>query len=261
MPTGLGDTTYAFELAKHIGLGMPMYAHPWPQQIPSTWEQLVREAAESILSVQATGPYRLLGYSSGARLAYAAAIELERSGEAVEFVGLIDCHAELERSATFDRGQYLRFLVENYVRSGMEPARANPLAAIDDASLVLAQVSSMETEQELLEWMRHCEPLRVLAARLHTSVDQMMQRAVAAVDVMAADHQSTYLATLSVGVVQVFFAEEGNPSIPTLGWERAHGSSVRAVAVPGSHESLMEPPHISVVGAKVAEAIRRIKVQ
>jgi hypothetical protein len=60
MPTGLGDTIYAFELAKHMGLDVPMYAHPWPQQIPSTWEQFARETAVSIRSVQATGPYRLL---------------------------------------------------------------------------------------------------------------------------------------------------------------------------------------------------------
>jgi amino acid adenylation domain-containing protein len=257
MPTGYGDTTYAFELARHVGPGMPMYAHPWPQQIPATWEQLVREAVESIRSVQATGPYRLLGYSSGGRLAYAAAVELERRGEAVQFVGLIECHAELERSATFERGQSLRFLIENYVRSGIDSARANAPALIDEASLLLAQVSPLETEQELLAWMRHCEPLHALAARLHTSVDQVMRRAVAAVDVMAADHQSPYAATLSAGVVQVFFAEDENPAVPTLGWERAHGSSVQAVAVPGSHESVMKLPHISVVGAKVAEAIPR----
>jgi amino acid adenylation domain-containing protein len=259
MPTGLGDTTYAFELAQHIGLEMPMYAHPWPQHIPSTWEQLARETAESIRSVQPTGPYRLLGYSSGGRLAYAAAVELERSGETVEFVGLIDCHAELARSAAFDRGQYLRTLIEDYLRSVIAQARPEG-AAIDDASRMLVQVSTMATEHELLAWMRQCEPLHAMAARLHTSVEQLMQRAVAAVDVMAADHQSPWLDRLSMGVVQVFFAVEGNPEMPTLGWERAHGSSVRAVAVPGRHESLMKPPHVSMVGAKVEEAIRRARV-
>jgi amino acid adenylation domain-containing protein len=261
MPTGLADTAYAFELAKHIGPGMPMYAHPWPQQIPATWEQLVREAVESVRSVQASGPYRLLGYSSGARLAYAAAVELERHGEAVEFVGLIDCHAEIERSATFDRGQYLRSLVEDYLRGRMQATPTDTLAATDDAALMLGQVSTMKTEQELLEWMRHCEPLRVLAARMHSSVDQVMQRAVAVVDVMAAEHQrNPYGSTLPAGVVQVFFAEEANPAIPTLGWERVQGIGVQAVAVPGDHMSLMEPPHISVVGARIAEAVRWIKV-
>jgi amino acid adenylation domain-containing protein len=262
MPTGLADTAYAFELAKHIGPGMPMYAHPWPQPIPSTWEQLVREAVESIRSVQASGPYRLLGYSSGARLAHAAAVELERHGEAVEFVGLIDCHAEIERSAAFDRVQCLRSLVEDYLCGHMQETPTDMLEANDDAALVLAQVSTMKTEQEWLEWMRHCEPLRVLAARMHSSVDRLMKRAVAVVDVMAAEHQSSpQVSTLSAGVVQVFFAEEANPADPTLGWERVHGSGVQAVGVPGSHLSLMEPPHISVVGARVAEAVRRIKAQ
>jgi thioesterase domain-containing protein len=179
----------------------------------------------------------------------------------VEFVGLIDCSPDIAHSATFDRGQHLRILVEDFVRTGMEVAANNPLAAIYDAPLVLAQVSTMETEQELLEWMRHSEPLRVFAARLQTSVDQVMHRAVAVVDVMAAEHQSPYLSSLSAGVAQVFFAEEGNPSIPTLGWERVHGSSVRSVAVPGNHVSLISPPHISVVGARVVEAVRRIRVQ
>ncbi|MBY0239926.1 MAG: amino acid adenylation domain-containing protein [Burkholderiaceae bacterium] len=55
-------------------------------------ETLVRRQLHLIRTVQAKGPYRLLGYSLGGTVAYGVAALLEAQGEQVEFLGLLDTY-------------------------------------------------------------------------------------------------------------------------------------------------------------------------
>jgi hypothetical protein len=48
------------------------------------------EAGERIREIQPRGPYRLLGSSFGGLLAFEMALQVERAGDAVEFLGMID---------------------------------------------------------------------------------------------------------------------------------------------------------------------------
>ncbi|SEG89221.1 amino acid adenylation domain-containing protein [Nonomuraea solani] len=64
------------------GLGQPGAA----RSIPA----MVEEYTELIRSVQAHGPYRLTGWSFGAVVAHAVAVDLQRHGEQVELLALLD---------------------------------------------------------------------------------------------------------------------------------------------------------------------------
>jgi thioesterase domain-containing protein/aryl carrier-like protein len=68
---------------------------------PSNRDALLDDYLALIRVEQPHGPYRLLGWSLGGTLAYALAERLERAGERVAFVGLVDCFGwrEAERVA------------------------------------------------------------------------------------------------------------------------------------------------------------------
>ncbi|WP_254634279.1 alpha/beta fold hydrolase, partial [Mesorhizobium sp. GbtcB19] len=100
LPSGLGDHSYVFELARELDSNLPVYALPWPaadEPLTYTLEAMAARALSMMRSVQPQGPYRLAGYSSGGILAYAMAHDILASGEAVSFLGLIDVHLPSQR--------------------------------------------------------------------------------------------------------------------------------------------------------------------
>jgi pimeloyl-ACP methyl ester carboxylesterase len=58
--------------------------------LPGSIEAVVDDYVAEILTVQATGPFHLAGYSIGGTLAHAVAAELQRRGHEVAFLALLD---------------------------------------------------------------------------------------------------------------------------------------------------------------------------
>jgi len=72
----------------------PVYGLPLPLTDEAgrrrTVEEVAGEALDRLRTVQATGPYSLLGYSFGGLVAYALAVRLRALGEDVAYLGLLD---------------------------------------------------------------------------------------------------------------------------------------------------------------------------
>ncbi|MFI1379972.1 amino acid adenylation domain-containing protein [Embleya sp. NPDC020886] len=65
---------------------------------PDRFEDLVAEHLRSIRTIRPHGPYRLLGWSFGGELAYALATELQRAGERVDLLVLVDAQPPVPRA-------------------------------------------------------------------------------------------------------------------------------------------------------------------
>jgi amino acid adenylation domain-containing protein len=93
-----GDWTkgafYCFALARACGPDQPFYVlEPYEfsgQEGAPGVAEIARAHIEAMRAVQAHGPYRLGGFCNGGLLAYEMALQLERAGEQVEFLGLIN---------------------------------------------------------------------------------------------------------------------------------------------------------------------------
>ncbi|WP_030997857.1 alpha/beta fold hydrolase, partial [Streptomyces sp. NRRL F-5630] len=92
-------------LLRHIGPRHPVYAlqarglrDPEPtgtgEQLPGSLEELVRDYVEQIRAVQPHGPYHLLGWSFGGVVAHMMATALQRAGEEVAFLAVLDASPE-----------------------------------------------------------------------------------------------------------------------------------------------------------------------
>jgi nonribosomal peptide synthetase DhbF len=83
-------------LQRHLPAGLPIYglqldvtsASAWPRDLA----ELTASYADRIREVQPAGPYRLLGWSLGGCIAHAVAVRLQREGERVELLALLDSY-------------------------------------------------------------------------------------------------------------------------------------------------------------------------
>lgn len=82
-------------LLHHLDPETPLYGLQAPglsgeSVLPDTIEELAAEYLSRIRTVQPSGPYRLLGWSFGGLVAHAIAAQLEREGQQVELLAVLD---------------------------------------------------------------------------------------------------------------------------------------------------------------------------
>ncbi|MGH7565658.1 MAG: thioesterase domain-containing protein [Gemmatimonadota bacterium] len=91
---GVAGGVFAYrEVARLLDLEQPVYGimlvgRP-VERIPRSVEAMAERYIDEMRSVQAQGPYRLLGYSFGCLVAYEMARQIEANGEMVDLVGLV----------------------------------------------------------------------------------------------------------------------------------------------------------------------------
>ncbi|MDF7796655.1 amino acid adenylation domain-containing protein [Pseudomonas syringae] len=95
LPPGGGGTYSYYPLAGRLSDSRRVYglvnkAYVVPGWFDTSWQDMVDYYVEQIRMTQAHGPYNLLGWSMGGALAVEVAHVLERAGEVVSFLGLVD---------------------------------------------------------------------------------------------------------------------------------------------------------------------------
>ncbi len=253
VPTGMGDYSYVFELARDLDLALPVHAVPWeiaagPGAL--TLEELAARTVALIQAVQPRGPYRLAGYSSGGLLAYASAQHLLGLGEAVSFIGLIDVGLpppEARPSPTPNK------ILREYMKRKLAEdaaARERLEALPDDATLRELVREAMRSdvlgdahdEQGWVDvWERsdkfdravllYRPPVLPLAIHLFQAIEKDD-------DVVDAGAQSQ--------------------SDDTGGWQRVlPTTSIHRIASPGDHESMVrDEAHRRTLGALLSRALK-----
>jgi thioesterase domain-containing protein len=82
-------------LLPHVDARYPLYGLQArgvrrPEPLPVTMPEMAQDYADHIRKVQPTGPYHLLGWSLGGNIAFAIAEELERRGEQIGLLVILD---------------------------------------------------------------------------------------------------------------------------------------------------------------------------
>ena len=89
-------------VAEKLDGDFPIYGlsvHAIEPPLPRTVERLAARLAATIREVQPVGPYRLVGWSQGALVAYEVAAQLVGQDETVEFIGLVGERVQCDRRA------------------------------------------------------------------------------------------------------------------------------------------------------------------
>jgi amino acid adenylation domain-containing protein len=258
LPTGIEDVTYAFALAAHVDADVPVYAIPWPEVMPESMDDLAVDMVQLMRTIQPAGPYRLLGYSSGALLAYAIAQRLAEYDEPVDFIGMLDCEHHTkehnpespEATARHHFLFELTKLIEEQTFGEQEDVRQALRQLVDDLPRTPLD--------ELIDRYEHHDVLSALARKQHTSVRQIATTYLR----IAQFHKlwPSYAARPlpAPWKLHAFYATEDTAPAHPMGWQQLLPlDQIVVVPVPGTHMSLIEPPHIGHVGHEVSEALRQ----
>ena len=250
VPTGRGDHSYVFELARELDASLPVYALPWlpahePQ--PRTLEAMAARMLAMIRAIQPHGPYRLAGYSSGGMLAYAIAHHLLGCDETVSFVGLIDVLLPSDRAS--DPQSAKDMLLDWFEEAGF-PDRTRQLATLHERAGDLSLPQLIQEGQQLgllhADLDAHAEAMAWEQRRHFEKLVRSYQTPSLSMPV----HQFNALKTMQAADVELHWS--------VTRWHDVLPAPVlRPHPIPGDHWTMMtEPANRTVLGQQISEALR-----
>jgi arthrofactin-type cyclic lipopeptide synthetase C len=252
---GYGDELYFSVLAQHLPRELPAYGLPGisPNESPlHTMKAMAERMVQLLQQAQASGPYRLAGWSFGGVLAYEITQQLLDQGHAVEFLGLMDafCPAgdgPADNHKSTPEAVLIELCEEERAHHRPGAPSATPAFDIEGSPPDFTELFNRFRELRALPAkLEHLSPQEALAQCRNLEINSR---------VMAA-----YRPRPMDIPVHLFVASErpqgwAGPGA-WLGWERCVPVHLLCPqAVPGSHYSMMTAPHIQVLGQKLAEGL------
>jgi acyl transferase domain-containing protein/thioesterase domain-containing protein len=236
---GAGGNVLNFKvISDRLGPQQPFYglqAQGVDGRLPplSSVEAMAAQYVEAIRTVDATGPYRLAGYSGGGVIAYEMAQQLRRDGAQVESILMIDTlspSAATRRVPLWEKVWLKRHWTLEFALDW--PARRR-------------RARQMQRSYQLaLEKLARGEPLPPELVDFHLFRNFT--------DAQAQYRPEPYdgnIVLFKAALAETLYLYAG----PTLGWEEFVSGEIRVTEIGGSHFSMMAEPGIT----EVIEAFRR----
>jgi amino acid adenylation domain-containing protein len=249
-----GVMTYV-NLVRHLGTEQPVYG------VQDVGDDLSRPLAEiaadnvrAVRTVQPEGPYYLAGWSFAAYLVFEMASQLERQGQEVVFVGLLDCmSAWLTQAWLGSEHVATPYKMAHFVAARMRrpfPVEETELEGMDADQQVRHLVEVLRANDAAPEGFGE-ENLRemcgVMADRRRSLAGYVPGR--------FSGPLTLFRASISPGEHEWEALAPTDEEKRTLGWSRLSDAPVRVHRVPGSHHSMNAEPHVRVLAQKVREAL------
>uniref|UniRef100_UPI00055F11C5 condensation domain-containing protein n=1 Tax=Pseudomonas asplenii TaxID=53407 RepID=UPI00055F11C5 len=246
-----GEVQYARDLASVLDPQVPVYglaasglvAGETPlNEVPA----MAARYLAAIRQVQPQGPYRIAGWSAGGLIAYEMARQLQSAGEQLEFVGIIDASARPDPAPAQSLSE-AQFLMA-WLPAQVEPRVHRQLTA-------LAQDNAIEAMLAL------CMAERLLPEELPRDVDAGLLRGHLAVAYAIRLAIGAYVSPPSTLRVSLFTASGQQRNDPLLGWGSLLEVAPSVTALPGTHNTLVQPPHVEALGQAISRALKDGTVQ
>ncbi|MFD5886499.1 amino acid adenylation domain-containing protein [Streptomyces sp. NPDC060334] len=240
--SGVGFALPYVGLARHIGEDYPIHGIQAPSitelgPLPGSVKEMAAHYVELIKKTQPEGPYHLLGWSFGGTLAYETAVQLQEGGDEVGLVANLDSYPRTPEEEVGDDQSLLGWVVELVGHDKSEFAgreltprdvvdvleRGNsPMAALGEER-VLAMLATMRNNGKLLGGYR--------PGTLH-------------------------------GRLQLFVASAGlspdEVAAKVAGWAPHVDGVIEAQEVPCSHDYMMHPDPLALIGTAIAAGLARL---
>lgn len=229
-------------LLPHVDARFPLYGLQArglrrPEPLPASMAEMARDYTDQIRMVQPSGPYHLLGWSLGGDVAFAMAEEIERRGEEVGLLVILDANLANREAAALSNEPWM---VYNLVLAqfghvpALTPAEPDPEARMLD-------LVRRRPGLGLDEWPDQ---------RVHA-----LQRVIKNNVALAQAHQPG-----RVHCPLLFFAATRNP--PTLAeklkiWARFVDGPFEAVELDCDHRYMLVPEQIARIGPALTSALAR----
>jgi thioesterase domain-containing protein len=219
-------------------------------------EALAERYAAAIQQVQPTGPYSLVGYSAGGKIAYATAQVLRRANQTIACVAILDAFAPGADpdSPALNDAQHLLELVQQIARY---ERLAGPLFETAEQEMHFAALSLEEQLTVLVQRLQSIcpKPLSLsqdfLRGLFHSSKATLQA---------LASYSPEARQPVPLTLLRTEPAPEGeagdNAGDAAMGWGAFAAGPVDLHYAPGDHTSMMEEPHIRSVAECLAASLQ-----
>ncbi|MFE8010945.1 amino acid adenylation domain-containing protein, partial [Streptomyces sp. NPDC057418] len=234
----LGGLSWPYAgLAEHLPADVGLYGLQSAgleddEPLPATVEEMAADYVARIRTVQAQGPYRLLGWSLGGRVAHAMAGLLESAGQEVELLALLDAYprTEAEPAASFSEQDFLQGIL---AAIGIEAAELDGPVEFDRVMAAM-RASGKELAGLTEEQLRRLQ--RVMANSFRVESGSVTGRCRADA---------------------VMFAATVEPAGEPGDWLNHLDGDLEIHAVAAAHNDLMRPQPLAQIGAVLAKKLAR----
>jgi pyochelin synthetase len=226
----------------------------------SSISEMAEDYANLILLKQPAGFHHLLGHSLGGALALATAAALEKKGQVVNFVGLLDPFLpgdkeELVNLAAIESIiSYLQSLVPRMFDSSMEDRVRTPDNHVRVLQETLQVLPPEEKLPKLMEYVS--ENQEILAGTPVELVQQHLN--------LVQLHLSlggTFFSTVIHAPLYLWRARERTfleGAGDSIDWSKCTTGGVSVEEVDGDHFSMLQPPYVDKTAACVSHVLRAI---
>jgi thioesterase domain-containing protein/acyl carrier protein len=241
-------------LLRHLGAGQPAFGVRDLGDMARPVIQIASEHVQAIRVVQPRGPYALVGWSFGGIVAFEMAVQLQRLGEPVAFVGLMDALSPL----LMREWAWVR---DCDVVAGM----AREAAELNGRTLAL-RVEELEG-LGLSAQIRHAAdalraqdavPLDYDEAALEDAVRSVRARVASGSSYVPGRFSGTltlFRASVASERQNRFFAARSDDERRCLGWSALASDPIQVHDIPGTHVTLGAEPHVRVLARHMRECL------
>ena len=228
----------------HVDAAYPLYGLQArglrrPEPVPTSLTEMARDYTDQIRRVQPSGPYHLLGWSLGGNVAFAIAEELERRGEEVGLLVVLDSTlVDLDAIESDEPWMIYNLVLTQF---GYVPALT---AADPNPEAKMLELVRRRPGLGLEEW----PDLRIRA----------LQRVITNNVMIARGYQPG-----RVHCPLLFFSAALNePTLPEKleNWGRFVDGPIEAVELNCNHRYMLLPEPVSVLGPALSDRLARLRV-
>lgn len=237
-----GGVRQYFNLSRRLGEDYPFYAlqHTPDEEEPEiiSVEETASRYLHEIRKVQPNAPYLLGGHCYGGVLAFEIAQQLQRQGQTVGLLVVIDAILPETRieSTKDDDAKFLLRMAEsiksnNNVEFSVTFEELRDLPLNEQLHLVNKKTNYIFSDTEIKDFLRYYQLFKAHVQAMRDYVPQVYP------------HSMTLLKA-NEEIIHDFESPEFHTDDPLLGWGKYSSQRIQAVEVPGDHFSIFVEPNI-----------------
>jgi thioesterase domain-containing protein len=253
-------------LSRHLGADQPVFAFNSRglngQDEFTSIEEMAAQYVADLRAFQPREPYFLGGYCFGGDIAYEMARQLEAQGEKVALLALMNCAPP---NSSYARTRWTPLFALRFLRNLCQIA-ADALQGTRKQKLVFFRWATRSLQKKInrfFRWRRAGGP--------ESDIEKLIVDAEEALELPpdARPLWNTHLHALIAyhpkpyqGKVALFRSRSHPPLCsfdPQCGWGELAAGGVRVTVVPGSHENILDEPHVQAVAEAIKKKLHEIQ--
>ncbi|MDM9379463.1 amino acid adenylation domain-containing protein [Chlorogloeopsis sp. ULAP01] len=237
-----GGISHYFNLSRRLGEDYQFYAleDSLEQDKPKilTVEETATRYLQEIQKVQPNGPYLLGGHCYGGVLAFEIAQQLQKQGQTVSLLVIIDAiisETPIESTDDDDAKFLLRIAesikTDNNIDFSVPFAELRNLSLTEQLHLINQKANFLFSDTEINDFLRHYQLFKAHVQAMRNYVPEVYSDQIT-------------LFRANEAILHDFENPEWNTDDPFLGWGKFAHQPIQMIEIPGDHFSIFIEPYI-----------------